>query len=78
MTNITNNHVSSNIHDDYLNNLRVNNINISIYLMNGIKLSGYIAQFDMQVIILKDNKNTVEQLIYRHAISTIVPKTINS
>ena len=64
---------SLNLQDQYLNNLRKDEFKLSIYLVNGIKLSGIVASFDQYVIVLKDNDNTVNQLIYKHAISTIVP-----
>lgn len=62
-----------NLQDSYLNNLRREQIRVSIYLMNGIKLSGLVASFDQYVVLLKDSDGTVNQLIYKHAISTIVP-----
>jgi host factor-I protein len=43
---------------------------VSIYLVNGIKLQGQIESFDQFVVLLK---NTVSQMIYKHAISTVVP-----
>jgi host factor-I protein len=61
------------LQDQYLNNLRKDEIKISIYLVNGIKLSGVVDSFDQYVIILKDVENTVTQMIYKHAVSTIVP-----
>lgn len=57
----------------YLKKLLEDKIQVSLYLINGIKLLGQVASFDDTVILLKDNKNTTEQLIYKHAISTIVP-----
>ena len=62
-----------NLQDPYLNSLRKEQIRVSIYLINGIKLSGIVASFDQYVVVLKDGENTVNQLIYKHAISTIVP-----
>ena len=61
------------LQDPYLNGLRKEQIPVSIYLINGIKLSGLVASFDQYVVILNDPKNTIGQLIYKHAISTIVP-----
>ena len=61
------------LQDPYLNGLREEQIPVSVYLINGIKLSGIISAFDQYVVILNDPKNTVGQLIYKHAISTIVP-----
>ncbi len=62
-----------NLQDQYLNQLRKDEVKLSIYLVNGIKLSGVVLSFDQYVIILKDVENTINQLIYKHAISTIVP-----
>ena len=68
-----------NLQDQYLNYLLNSNIAVSIYLINGIKLSGLISSFDQYVVLLKDSKSTMDQLIYKHAISTIVPtKTLQS
>lgn len=58
------------LQDPYLNFLRSEHIPVSIYLVNGIKLQGQIESFDQFVILLK---NTVSQMVYKHAISTIVP-----
>ncbi len=61
---------STQLHDDFLNQLSKEHLSVSIYLMNGIKLQGNIESFDQYAILLK---NTVSQLVYKHAISTIVP-----
>ena len=58
------------LQDPYLNVLRKERIPVSIYLVNGIKLQGQVESFDQFVIVLK---NTVSQMVYKHAISTIVP-----
>ena len=58
------------LQDPFLNALRRENIPVSIYLVNGIKLQGQIDSFDQFVILLK---NSVNQMVYKHAISTIVP-----
>ncbi len=58
------------LQDPFLNALRRDNTAVSIYLVNGIKLQGQIDSFDQFVILLK---NTVNQMVYKHAISTIVP-----
>ncbi len=58
------------LQDPFLNALRRENVEVSIYLMNGIKLHGQIDSFDQFVILLK---NSVNQMVYKHAISTIVP-----
>lgn len=56
--------------DPFLNSLRKEHIPVSIYLVNGIKLQGQIESFDQYVILLR---NTVTQMVYKHAISTVVP-----
>ena len=58
------------LQEPFLNALRKEKIPVSIYLVNGIKLQGQVDSFDQYVIILK---NTVNQMVYKHAISTIVP-----
>ena len=58
------------LQDPYLNVLRKERIPVSIYLVNGIKLQGTIEAFDQFIILLK---NTVSQMVYKHAISTVVP-----
>ena len=63
------------LQDPFPNALRRDHISVSIYLVNGIKLQGYIESFDQYVVLLK---NTVVQMVYKHAISTIVPsKAVN-
>jgi host factor-I protein len=62
------------LQEPFLNTLRKEKTPVSIYLVNGIKLQGQVDSFDQYVIILK---NTVNQMVYKHAISTIVPsKTV--
>lgn len=58
------------LQDPFLNALRREHIPVSIYLVNGIKLQGQIESFDQYVVLLR---NTVTQMVYKHAISTIVP-----
>lgn len=58
------------LQDPFLNALRKERVPVSIYLVNGIKLQGQIESFDQFVVLLK---NSVNQLVYKHAISTIVP-----
>lgn len=58
------------LQDPYLNILRKEHIPVSIYLVNGIKLQGHIDSFDQYVVLLK---NSVTQMVYKHAISTVVP-----
>jgi len=59
-----------NLQDNFLNTLRKEHTPVSIFLVNGIKLQGKVDSFDQYVIMLK---NTVSQMVYKHAISTIVP-----
>jgi host factor-I protein len=58
------------LQDPFLNHLRKEHIPVSIYLVNGIKLQGQIESFDQYVVLLR---NTVTQMVYKHAISTVVP-----
>ena len=58
------------LQDPFLNALRRERVPVSIYLVNGIKLQGTIESFDQFVVLLR---NTVSQMVYKHAISTIVP-----
>jgi RNA chaperone Hfq len=58
------------LQEPFLNALRKEKVPVSIYLVNGIKLQGQIESFDQFVILLK---NSVSQMVYKHAISTIVP-----
>jgi host factor-I protein len=61
---------SQSLQDPFLNALRKEKIPVSIYLVSGIKLQGHVESFDQFVILLK---NTVSQMVYKHAISTVVP-----
>lgn len=63
-------HKGQALQDPYLNTLRKEHIPVSIFLVNGIKLQGQIESFDQFVVLLK---NSVSQMIYKHAISTVVP-----
>jgi host factor-I protein len=58
------------LQDPFLNTLRKEHVQVAIYLVNGIKLQGQVESFDQYVVLLK---NTVTQMVYKHAISTIVP-----
>ncbi len=58
------------LQEPFLNALRKERVQVAIYLVNGIKLQGTIESFDQFVVLLK---NTVSQMVYKHAISTIVP-----
>ena len=61
---------AQNIQDSFLNNARKDKIVLTIYLMSGVKLSGRIKSFDKYSVILETNNQ--EQLIFKHAISTVV------
>lgn len=61
---------SQSLQDPYLNVLRKERVPVSVYLVNGIKLQGQIESFDAFVLLLRNN---ISQMIYKHAISTIVP-----
>ena len=58
------------LQDPFLNTLRKEKVPVSIYLVNGIKLQGQIESFDQFVVLLR---NSVSQMVYKHAISTVVP-----
>jgi host factor-I protein len=68
---------AQNIQDSFLNNARKDKIILTIYLMSGVKLSGRIKSFDKYSLVLETNNQ--EQLIFKHAISTVVTqKTAHS
>ena len=58
------------LQDPFLNTLRKEHVPVSIYLVNGIKLQGQIESFDQYFVLLR---NSVTQMVYKHAISTVVP-----
>jgi host factor-I protein len=58
------------LQDPFLNQLRREHVPVSIYLVNGIKLQGLVESYDQYVVLLR---NTVTQMVYKHAISTVVP-----
>ena len=58
------------LQDPFLNALRRERVPVSVYLVNGIKLQGTIESFDQLVVLLR---NTVSKMVYKHAISTVVP-----
>src|ERR1700710_302896 len=61
---------AQNIQDSFLNNARKDKIVLTIYLLSGVKLSGRIKSFDKYSLVLETNNQ--EQLIFKHAISTVV------
>ena len=58
------------VQDPFLNALRRERVPVAIYLVNGIKLQGTVESFDQFVVLLR---NQVSQMVYKHAISTVVP-----
>lgn len=62
---------TNNLQDNYLNQLRKEKTPVVVYLTNGVRLKGIIKGFDSFVIILKE---ATQQMIYKHAVSTIVPE----
>lgn len=63
--------MSNNLQDNFLNQLRKDRTPVLIYLTNGVRLKGVVKGFDNFVIVIKE---TSQQLIYKHAVSTIVPE----
>ena len=61
------------LQDPFLNALRKERGPVSIFLVNGIKLQGQVESFDQFVVLLK---NSVSQMVYKHAISTVVPSRV--
>ena len=61
---------SNGLQDPFLNALRREKVQVSVFLVNGIKLQGQVESFDQYAILLKSG---VVQLVYKHAISTVVP-----
>lgn len=60
-----------NLQDAFLNKVRKENIGITIYLINGYQLKGHVMGFDNYTVVLACDG--IQQLIYKHAISTIIP-----
>ena len=60
-----------NLQDNFLNKARRENTNITVYLVNGYQIKGYVKGFDNYTIVLKSEEK--QQMIYKHAISTIIP-----
>lgn len=65
--------MSQNVQEDFLNDLRQNKISVTVFLVNGVKLQGIITWFDDFSLLLRRDGHT--QLIYKHAVSTIMPST---
>lgn len=65
--------MTQNVQDDFLNNIKDNKISVTVFLVNGVKLQGLITWFDSFSLLLRRDGHT--QLIYKHAVSTIMPST---
>lgn len=61
-----------NLQDLFLNNARKERIAVTIYLMNGVQVKGHVKGFDSYIILLEDEKKQ-QNMIYKHAVSTIQP-----
>jgi host factor-I protein len=64
---------SLNVQDVFLNKVRKDNVPVTIFLVNGVKLQGSISAFDNFCVTLRRDKQ--DQLVYKHAISTVMPTT---
>lgn len=64
---------SQNLQDVFLNTVRKNKTPLTIFLVNGVKLQGYITWFDNFCVLLR--RDSQSQLVYKHAISTIMPSS---
>ncbi|AKR49676.1 RNA chaperone Hfq [Acetobacter pasteurianus] len=60
-----------NVQDAFLNQIRRSRAAVTVFLVNGVKLQGFITWFDDEVVLLRRDEQT--QLIYKHAISTVMP-----
>ncbi|EQK43276.1 MULTISPECIES: RNA chaperone Hfq [Paraclostridium] len=66
-----------NLQDLFLNNARKERIPVTIFLMNGVQVKGHVKGFDSYIVLL-EGENKQQNLIYKHAVSTIIPgKQIN-
>ncbi|MBR6663840.1 MAG: RNA chaperone Hfq [Alphaproteobacteria bacterium] len=63
--------MSQNVQEDFLGNIRDNKVSVTVFLVNGVKLQGIITWFDESSLLLRRDGHT--QLIYKHAVSTIMP-----
>ncbi len=63
--------MSQNVQNDFLNNIHNNKVSVTVFLVNGVKLQGIITGFDDAALLLRRDGHT--QLIYKHAVSTIMP-----
>ena len=65
--------MSQNVQEDFLNDIKKNKVSVTVFLINGVKLQGIITWFDENSLLLRRDGHT--QLIYKHAVSTIMPST---
>ena len=65
--------MSQKVQEDFLNDLKKNKVSVTVFLINGVKLQGIITWFDENSLLLRRDGHT--QLIYKHAVSTIMPST---
>ncbi|MEQ8227623.1 MAG: RNA chaperone Hfq [Rhodospirillales bacterium] len=64
---------SQNVQDVFLNHIRKNKTAVTVFLVNGVKLQGIVTWFDNFSVLLRRDGHT--QLVYKHAISTVMPST---
>ena len=64
--------IALNLQDIFLNNARKEKIPVTIYLMNGVKVEGIVKGFDSYIVLLESG-NKQQNMIYKHAVSTIIP-----
>ncbi|MCL4143838.1 UNVERIFIED_CONTAM: hypothetical protein GTU68_006809 [Idotea baltica] len=62
-----------NLQDAFLNNIRKNKVSVTIFLVNGVKLQGVVTWFDNFCVLLR--RDGQSQLVYKHAISTVMPSS---
>lgn len=65
--------MNKNAQNDFLNDIKDNKIAVTVFLINGVKLQGVITWFDETSLLLRRDGHT--QLVYKHAVSTIMPST---
>ena len=63
--------MTQNVQDDFLNKLKNDKVSVTVFLVNGVKLQGLITWFDSFSLLLR--RDGLTQLIYKHAVSTIMP-----
>ncbi|MDR1205099.1 MAG: RNA chaperone Hfq [Peptococcaceae bacterium] len=62
-----------NLQDSFLNQARKDNVPVTVFLMNGFQLKGFVRGFDSGIVVIESENK--QQIIYKHAISTIIPST---